>query len=122
MNNPNTENRTRFFEIERTDEFNEWFSNLKNIQARAMMQARISRIEYDGFFGDTKGVGDNVSELRFHLGAGYRVYYTIQGNKVVFMLYGGDKSSKRQQQKDIKTAKSILDNLNESTDNENKTL
>lgn len=122
MNNPNTENRTRFFEIERTDEFNEWFSNLKNIQARAMMQARISRIEHDGFFGDTKGVGDNVSELRFHLGAGYRVYYTIQGNKVVFMLYGGDKSSKRQQQKDIKTAKSILDNLNESTDNENKTL
>lgn len=115
-------NRVRFFEIERTDEFNEWFSNLKNIQARAMIQARISRIEYDGFFGDTKGVGDNVSELRFHLGAGYRVYYTIQGNKVVFMLYGGDKSSKRQQQKDIKTAKSILDNLNESTDNENKTL
>lgn len=115
-------NRVRFFEIERTDEFNEWFSNLKNIQARAMIQARISRIEYDGFFGDTKGVGDNVSELRFHLGAGYRVYYTIQGNKVVFMLYGGDKSSKSQQQKDIKTAKSILDNLNESTDNENKTL
>ena len=122
MNNPNTENRTRFFEIERTDEFNEWFSNLKNIQARAMMQARISRIEYDGFFCVLYGVGDNVSELRFHLGGRYRACHTLQPHNGVFMLYGGDKSSKRQQQKDIKTAKSILDNLNESTDNENKTL
>ena len=99
------DNRSRVFEIERTDEFSEWLDNLKNRQARAIIQARISRIEYDGFFGDTKGVGDNVSELRLHQGAGYRVYYTICGNKVVFMLYGGDKSSKKQQQKDIKTAK-----------------
>ncbi len=122
MTDRNEHNHVRFFEIEQTEKFSEWFNNLKNLQARAMIQARISRIEYDGFFGDTKGVGDNVSELRFHLGAGYRVYYTVQGNKVVFMLYGGDKSSERQQQKDIKIAKSILNNLDESTDNENKTL
>ena len=38
------------------------------------------------------------------------------------MLYGGDKSSKRQQQKDIRIAKSILVNLDESTDDDNKTL
>lgn len=122
MTDTNINNRIRAFEIERTDEFNEWFDNLKNRQARAMIQTRISRIEYDGFFGDTKGVGNNVSELRFHNGAGYRVYYTIQGNKVVFMLYGGDKSNKRQQQKDIKTAKQILENLDESKDDENQTL
>lgn len=67
-------------------------------------------------------MGDNVSELRLHNGVGYRVYYTVQGNKVVFMLYGGDKSSKRQQQKDINTAKQILNSLDESKDNENKTL
>ena len=122
MNSTDQDNRIRAFEIERTTEFDDWFDNLKNIQARAAIQARISRIEYDGFFGDTKGVGDNVSELRFHFGAGYRVYYTIHGNKVVFMLYGGDKSSKRQQQKDIRIAKSILVNLDESTDDDNKTL
>lgn len=117
-----TQNRQRAYFIERTDEFDEWFKGLKNSQAKALIQVRIARIEYDGFFGDTKGVGDNVSELRFHNGAGYRVYYTIQGNKVVFMLYGGDKSGKRQQQKDIKTAKNILGNLNESNTNDNQAL
>lgn len=118
----NTDNRIRIFEIERTDEFNEWFSDLKNRQAKAIIQARISRIEYDGFFGEHKGVGDNVSELKIHNGAGYRVYYTIQGNKVVFLLNGGDKSSERQQQKDIQTAKQILKAINESKDDENETL
>lgn len=71
MNSTDQDNRIRAFEIERTTEFDDWFDNLKNIQARAVIQARISRIEYDGFFGDTKGVGDNVSELRFHFGAGW---------------------------------------------------
>lgn len=99
--------------VEQTDEFANWFASLKDHLARYAILARITRIEEDGFFGDTKGVGDNVSELRIHVGAGYRVYYTIQGQKVVFMLYGGNKSSKRQQQKDIKISKNILDGLSE---------
>lgn len=102
------------YHIERTDEFDEWLNNLKDIRAKSAIHACITRIQEDGFFGDTKGVGDGVSELRFFIGAGYRVYYTIVGNTVVFMLYGGDKSSKKQQQKDINIAKQILGNLEES--------
>lgn len=59
-----------------------------------------------------------MSELRFHIGAGYRIYYTIRGNQVVFLLHGGDKSSKSKQQKDIATAKAILDELNGSNSND----
>lgn len=97
------------YKIKRTDEFIEWIKNLKDRQAKTAIITRILRIQEDGHFGTTKGVGDNISELKFYIGAGYRVYYTIQGDTVVFLLYGGDKSSKKQQQKDINTAKELLE-------------
>lgn len=115
---PVTETDDKYI-VEMTEEFNTWFNHLKNLQAKSAILARITRIKVDGFFGECKGVGDGVSELKFHIGAGYRVYYTVQGNTVVFLLHGGDKSSKSKQQKDIKTAKVIKDNLNGSSDDEN---
>jgi putative addiction module killer protein len=42
-----------------------------------------------------------VSKLRFALGAGYRVYYTMRGSVVVILLCGGDKGS---QDRDIERA------------------
>ena len=58
--------------------------------------------------GDVKPVGEGVSELRIDYGPGYRVYYTKQGQKVVILLAGGDKST---QAKDIKTALRLARNL-----------
>jgi putative addiction module killer protein len=46
-------------------------------------------------------VGDGVSEMRIHYGPGYRVYYVQQGELLVILLAGGDKST---QSKDIATA------------------
>ena len=40
-------------------------------------------------------------ELRLTFGGGYKVYYALDGDKIVVLLTGGDKSS---QDKDIKTA------------------
>ncbi|MCG8553354.1 MAG: hypothetical protein MI799_23360 [Desulfobacterales bacterium] len=48
-------------------------------------------------------------ELRFFFGPGYRVYYTIHGTTVV-LLAGGDKFT---QQKDIRTAKNMLKEMEE---------
>lgn len=53
-------------------------------------------------------MGESVSELRIDYGPGYRVYYKKQGQQVVILLAGGDKST---QAKDIKTALRLAQNL-----------
>jgi len=90
-------------EVRRTTEFMEWIDGLRDIQGRARIAKRIDRIAL-GAFGDTKPVGDEVSELRFTFGPGYRVYYTRRGDVVVILLCGGDKDS---QKRDIERAKAM---------------
>ena len=58
-----------------------------------------------GNLGDVKTVGKNLFEMRFFFGSGYRVYYTINGETLVLLLCGGDKST---QKKDIEKAKKIM--------------
>ena len=81
--------------------FSDWLESLRDRKARAIIRTRINRIRL-GNLGDCKSVGEGVSELRINFAAGYRVYFAQQGNMVIILLDGGDKSS---QQKDIKQAK-----------------
>ena len=90
--------------IKETKVFSKWLLKLKDIKAKVAILRRINRIR-QGNFGDTKGVGDNISELRIAVGAGYRVYYTKRENKIVILLVGGNKST---QSKDIIRAKELL--------------
>ena len=80
--------------------FREWFDSLKDIKAQVKIDIRISRLRL-GNFGDAKRVGPGVYELRIHFGPGYRVYYGLEGNKIVLLLCGGDKST---QKKDVQKA------------------
>jgi putative addiction module killer protein len=59
-------------------------------------------------FGDCESVGEGVSEMRVHFGAGYRVYYTRTGSTVYILLAGGVKAS---QAKDIAKAKQLAREL-----------
>jgi hypothetical protein len=53
-----------------------------------------------------KPVGHGVSELRLTIGPGYRIYYLQDGDTVILLLVGGDRSS---QQKDIEKAQELAE-------------
>lgn len=88
------------YEITTTEVYDEWFDSLKDTKGKARINARLRRVEL-GNFGDTEPVGDNVSELRFFFGPGYRIYFIQHGNEIIVLLAGGDKST---QSKDIDKA------------------
>jgi putative addiction module killer protein len=93
--------------IRETEQFKTWVRSLKDRVTQAIINARIRRISV-GNFGDSKPVGDGVSELRIDYGPGFRVYFTQWGQEMIVLLCGGDKST---QGRDIETAKQIAQNL-----------
>lgn len=59
-----------------------------------------------GQSGDVKPVGHGISELRINYGPGYRIYYLHEGERLILLLCGGDKTT---QQADILTAHQIAE-------------
>ena len=88
-------------------EFTAWLDGLADATVRGMIGARIKRLAL-GLPGDVEPVGQGVSELRIHLGAGWRVYFTRRGTQIIVLLAGG---SKRTQTADIKRAKLLASRL-----------
>jgi putative addiction module killer protein len=81
--------------------FAEWLEGLRDRDGRARIRVRLERVR-EGNFGDYKRVGGGVAELRVPTGPGYRVYYARDGETVVLLLCGGDKST---QADDIRRAR-----------------
>ena len=50
-------------QIKTTLTFDSWLSKLKNLRAKAKINARIKRLQF-GNFGDIKSVNDGIFELR----------------------------------------------------------
>jgi putative addiction module killer protein len=61
-------------QIRQTEEYSQWFKNLRDRQAQARINVRIRRLSL-GNPGDVKPVGEGVSELCIDYGPGYRVYF-----------------------------------------------
>lgn len=91
----------------RTPEFDAWLKALRDPIAKARVVARVRSAEA-GNFGDCAPVGDGISEMRIHVGPGYRLYYCRRGDVIYLLLCAGDKST---QQRDITAAKNLLKNL-----------
>ena len=89
------------FSIRPLPEFTAWLDDLADATVRGVVVARIKRLER-GLMGDVEPVGEGVSELRIHAGAGWRVYFTQRDMRIIVLLVGG---SKRTQKSDIKRAK-----------------
>jgi putative addiction module killer protein len=81
--------------------FLDWFNSIKDPVVRHWIRRRLDRVEL-GNFGDYKILEEGVCELRLDFGPGFRIYFAEEGEVIVILLCGGDKST---QEKDIKTAK-----------------
>jgi len=97
--------------IRETDEYKEWFADLRDKQAQYRILTRIRRLAI-GNPGDHRFLGD-ISELKIDYGPGYRVYYSNQrfadtGKIIYVLLCSGDKST---QNKDIEKARELAQNL-----------
>ncbi len=96
------------------DVIGKWLAELKDVQARAKIAARIARV-VTGNFGDSKRLSQNLYELRIDWGPGYRVYYAILGKTCILLLSGGNK---RKQSADIERAHTYFKDYLRRTDTE----
>lgn len=78
------------YTIDKTSEFSDWLSALRD-NSRPRPDCR-------------------PHQMRIHVGAGYRVYFTKRESVVYLLLCGGDKST---QKRDIIRAKAIRKQLEE---------
>lgn len=83
--------------------FTEWLATMRDKVAQARIRIRLRQVQA-GNFGDCEPVGEGVTELRIHVGPGYRAYFGRHGKSVVILLCGGDK---RSQPADIKHARAL---------------
>ena len=93
------------YKIEKTDDFDKWLRKLKDLRAKARILFRIQKIENDEHFGDCEPVGNGIQELKIDYAKGYRVYFYESDGKIIFLLIGGDKSTR---QRDIEKAQEVL--------------
>jgi len=91
----------------------DWIESLdESIQPR--FGERIKRLQ-TGNYGDYKKITDELYELRFKFGSGYRIYYSEIEDTIILLLCAGDKST---QTKDIKKVKEYLIKYKEAIQNE----
>jgi putative addiction module killer protein len=83
--------------------FSEWMDSIEGQDIYEIVMLRLDKVER-GTLGETKGVGEGVSEMIIEHGPGYRIYYGLIGKRadIAVILLGGEKKT---QTADIKLAK-----------------
>ncbi len=88
--------------------YQDWYKKLDKSVSQ-QVDRRIDRLE-EGNYGDYKRISNDLFELRFKIGSGYRIYFTESQDVIILILCAGDKSS---QSKDIAKAKTIINEIKE---------
>lgn len=78
----------------REPSLNAWLDRL-DLSLKARIQARVLRFEM-GNLGDRRGVRGGAWEAHVMWGPGYRIYFGKDGNSIIVLPTGGDKSSQSQ--------------------------
>ncbi len=87
--------------------FFEGLNSINDHTTKARIKQWVNRLVL-GLYGDCKSISKNLWELRLDFGSGYRIYFTEQGDEIILLLCGGNKST---QQRDIERAKSYMEAL-----------
>ncbi len=95
------------YEVLRTEEFEEWLQD-QQPKTRTQVLARLDLLSV-GHFGNHKRF-EGLIELKWINGT--RVYSFLWGSAIVVALYGGNKNA---QDRDIKKAKKIRDQILEGS-------
>ena len=91
----------------------DWYNSLdKGI--KPYIAKRLTRV-LEGNYGDHKRLNTDLSELRFKVGSGYRIYYSEFKDTIIILLCAGNKSG---QQTDIKNANKYIEDYKERFSNE----
>lgn len=88
------------FETNGRSPFGTWFDRLDSVPAAKIVIA-LTRLKA-GQHSNVKSVGSGVKEYKIDFGPGYRIYFGIDGDNLIILLFGGDKKT---QGKDIEKAK-----------------
>lgn len=92
------------YTVKVSTDFEAWLADIKDIKVKTTIIRRLRQVE-NGNFGDHKRLSADLYEMRIHLKPGYRIYYFLESNIVVFILAGG---SKKSQSKDIEFAEKAI--------------
>ena len=72
-------NFSRYQQTNGDEPLSDWLNGVRDKMAQARIRIRLRQVEA-GNFGDCEAVGEGVSEMRVHVGAGYRVYALTFGD------------------------------------------
>ena len=72
-------NFSRYQQTNGDEPRSDWLNGVRDKMAQARIRIRLRQVEA-GNFGDCEAVGEGVSEMRVHVGAGYRVYALTFGD------------------------------------------
>jgi putative addiction module killer protein len=91
-----------YFNENEISPLSEWLDSLRDLPAKKAIYTRLQQVKR-GSLGDWKVIEgyEGIKELRIHINAGYRIYFSQVETDRYLLLCGGNKSS---QEEDIKIA------------------
>ena len=74
----------------------EWFNKLDN-SLKVRIQKRLKKLCNEGHYGDHHTLQNSeLSELRFDIGKGYRIYYYDLNDTLILFIGGSEKKDQKQ--------------------------
>ena len=95
------------FDIEISEEFDNWLTNIRDGKAQKIVLKRIRTMSL-GTLGKVRSLDGNLFEAKIDYGPGFRLYFLNKDKKIIILLCGGDKST---QKRDIEKAKKMAKEL-----------